>query len=356
MLTTQKNRHYVAYFDLLNILACFSVVVLHVNGTVHTFSYEPYWISAMFLESTFYPAVPIFLMLSGATLMDYRDRYNTKTFLLRRFTRTVIPFLFWSLVAIAWHIVVVKDQGLDWVNTPQKLIDNILNSRAMSIYWFFPGLFAIYLALPVLSLIPKSVRLGKKGCFPYMIGVSFLLSIVFPLLGKLCSFRWNSSLCLPVAGGFVIFVLLGYLLSQRELPARQRYALYFAGFFGWLLYFGGTILFSYRTGTFDSTFKGYLGVTGVFMGAAIFELFHAASQKGHFQFSEKTIQLIKTVSGSSFGVYLLHIYWRDILIHLFAIDTTSYIWRFLGPFPVYLLTLLLVLLLKQVPGLRRLLP
>lgn len=41
-------------------------------------------------------------MMSGATLMNYRDRYNTKTYLTKRFTRVGIPFIAWSLINFIW--------------------------------------------------------------------------------------------------------------------------------------------------------------------------------------------------------------------------------------------------------------
>lgn len=356
MTVSQKERNYVIYYDVLNVLACFSVVVLHVNNTVHTFSYDRYWLSAMFLEATFYAAVPIFLMLSGATLMDYRERYDTRTFLIRRLGRTVIPFLFWSLVSVVWGIAVTHEHGLDWISSPAKLVDVILNYRGMSIYWFFPGLFSAYLAIPVLSLIPKNQRLGRHGCFPYMIGVTFLLTAILPLCCKLTGISWNSSLSMPVAGGYVIFLLLGYLLANTELTARKRLGIYLGGLFGWGLYFGGTILLSYRDGSFNKMFKGYTGVAGVLMGAAIFELFRTLEQKGCLRLSSRAVRVLKQVSGASFGVYLIHIYWRDSLVHVFHLDVTGYLWRFLGPVPVYLLAMGTVLLLKKIPGLRRMIP
>lgn len=55
-------------------------------------------------------------------------------------------------------------------------------------------------------------------------------------------------------------------------------------------------------------------------------------------------------------MYLIHIYWRDILVHFLHLDVTGYLWRFLGPIPVYLLAMGTVLLLKKIPGLRRMIP
>ncbi len=37
------------------------------------------WVSANLLETIFYFALPVFFMISGATLLDYRSKYSTKT-------------------------------------------------------------------------------------------------------------------------------------------------------------------------------------------------------------------------------------------------------------------------------------
>lgn len=78
-------------FDCLNIAACFSVIALHCNQMVHTWQPGKNWLLALLIEVLFYWVVPVFLMLTGATFMRYRDRYDTKTFLSKRIKRTVIP-------------------------------------------------------------------------------------------------------------------------------------------------------------------------------------------------------------------------------------------------------------------------
>lgn len=54
----------------------------------------------------------------------------------------------------------------------------------------------------------------------------------------------------------MIFLLMGYWFSHSELKPKWRYGLYLGRFFGWLLYFAGTIVLSYRDGTFNDTFQG----------------------------------------------------------------------------------------------------
>ena len=68
----QKKR--VLYFDVLNILACIAVISLHHNGVVHTYSNSWTWKTALIVETGAYWAVPVFLMLSGATLMMVKSQ------------------------------------------------------------------------------------------------------------------------------------------------------------------------------------------------------------------------------------------------------------------------------------------
>ena len=56
------------------------------------------------IESVFYSAVPVFFMITGATLMDCRKRYSTAVFLKKRFTRTVIPYLGWVLFELVFCV------------------------------------------------------------------------------------------------------------------------------------------------------------------------------------------------------------------------------------------------------------
>lgn len=71
----------VVYFDVLNIVACIAVLALHHNGIVHWFKVDTNaWKQALIFEVLFYWAVPIFFMLSGATLFNYRDKYSTCLF------------------------------------------------------------------------------------------------------------------------------------------------------------------------------------------------------------------------------------------------------------------------------------
>lgn len=87
----EKNR--VLYYDILNILAIIAVIALHMNGIVHDNPNIRAWNTSLIVECLCYWAVSVFMMLSGATLMNYRKKYNTKTFFYKRIKKVLIPFI-----------------------------------------------------------------------------------------------------------------------------------------------------------------------------------------------------------------------------------------------------------------------
>ena len=124
------SKKRVGYFDALNVVSCIAVVTMHVNGTsLYTFHHSVSWLSSLFIDCLCYFAVPVFFMLTGATLMDYRKRYNTYEFIKKRFSRTMIPFLFWSVVAIVWCVLALKCLKWSDVSSPIKLINVIFNHK-----------------------------------------------------------------------------------------------------------------------------------------------------------------------------------------------------------------------------------
>lgn len=90
-----KEEKRILYYDLLNISACISVIILHHNGLAHVFTGDIIWKECLVAEVAFYWAVPIFLMLSGATLLNYREKYSTKIFFRKRIlpSRYSVDFL-----------------------------------------------------------------------------------------------------------------------------------------------------------------------------------------------------------------------------------------------------------------------
>ena len=202
------NKRRVLYFDVLNVLSCFSVVCLHSNGYVHEYIKDDYWWLRVFIEVICFFAVPVFFMLSGATLMDYRKKYSTKEFVKKRIQKAFFPFLFWSVIFLLFHSMLLIRSGNDVLSWKDIIESFVTGTIPYANYWFFIPLFLLYAFLPFLSYIVEGRREKqvKLLCI-----VLFLFQFLIPSLYKLIGV--NAQYDLPI-GGFFVYALMGYHLSK----------------------------------------------------------------------------------------------------------------------------------------------
>lgn len=136
----ENGRERVLYFDLLNIISCFGVVALHCSNTVFEYRLNHTWIFALIVQVSFYWTVPIFIMLSGATLLNYREKYTTKVFFKRRVLRVVLPFLLWSTVFLIWETP--ENNGIRW-----------MTAGALGIYLICLAIVLLVKKIPILNKV-----------------------------------------------------------------------------------------------------------------------------------------------------------------------------------------------------------
>ena len=337
----------ILYFDLLTIFACFAVVILHCNGSVHGFRPEASWDQALFAEVFFFWAVPVFFMLTGANNMGYRRKRGTKEFLARRMKKLLIPFLFWSIAAYLYQgIATPNGTGMSVMG----FISAFMSNSIMPIYWFFFAIISLTLAMPALSLLANN-----RKVLWYIVVAQFILGSTLPVLSRLTGFPWSTSFNLPIANSWVMFAILGYLLATEEVPRKWRIALYFAGIASLCFRFGYTYINSYAIGKVDGTLSDYGAFTTVLPAVAVFLLFKYA--KWDKTLLAKHPNGVTAISSCSFGIYLIHIFiLENVLIGAFGLTITSAFIRIIGPFIVYGSSLVIVAILRRIPVLREVIP
>lgn len=337
------------YISVANVFACLSVVLLHANTVFWTHPTGRLWITSNFIETFFYWAVPVFYMISGVTLIDYRERYSTSVFLKKRAVKTLIPFVFWSFFACVFNIVVLN-KPMDW--NVLHILDNIINTRYLSIYWFFPALFALYLSIPVLGAVQN-----KGEVFQYAIFCGVVTVYILPLVFALFGIPYNSALKLPIASGALTYAMTGYCIEKEKLTPKQRGIIYLFGIIGFLLHFFGTIVASEGHQEVVRTFKGYYNIPCYMQSVAVFVLFKYFPYEKFFSHLKCDVEkLFYQYSSLTFGIYLIH---RFLLITIpmkFDVNIASIVWRVGGGIGVFLFSGLIVAMIKKIPVLSKIVP
>ena len=94
---TKKER--IFYFDVLRAFAIIGVIICHVDHFFGPLTTPAQIITQMTFHDIGNIGVPIFLMISGALLLN-REYPSLEKFLKKRFARIIYPFIFWIILIL----------------------------------------------------------------------------------------------------------------------------------------------------------------------------------------------------------------------------------------------------------------
>ncbi|HAV52223.1 MAG TPA: acyltransferase [Leuconostoc mesenteroides] len=340
------KRYY--YMDILTILATIAVVFLHTSE--YAFSNQTgdsHWVIAVILQVTFIWAVPIFFMMSGAHLLDYRERYDTVTFFKKRMTKVFVPFIFWSFV---WYILnpFIFHQPPDY--HIGQFIDAVMHNSIQPIFWFFYFVIGFYISAPLLAKITNK---ADKTLALYLLVVNMvfvnILSYYYEVRLQTDNFFLHG-IQIGAAGGVGFFVV-GWYLKNTVLHKWQKNMLYVAALASVAIMIALTIYLSIKRGKFAREVYDIWGLFGFILSIGVFEF--VKSHLATYQPSPKVQLALQKVASTSLGVYVIHeffIYFAERKLH---IADSSLKHMFILPIIVWLASTALVLIIHKIPLLNK---
>lgn len=138
-------------YDFLRIVVIVGVVGIHSLGAVIVGgadrSSKSWWL-AVALDLGFIWAVPAFVMLSGALVLDPRQHvFGPAAFYRRRLVRLAPAFVFWQL----FYLVVVRGAISGEGVAPAKSLELLLQGKAYTHLYFLWLIAGLYLVAPILA-------------------------------------------------------------------------------------------------------------------------------------------------------------------------------------------------------------
>lgn len=321
------------YISLARVICALAVIMIHTNADCFSdFSKQDCWGSGNFIEALLIFAVPIFIMITGATLIDYSDKYSTKEYFKKRLMKTFVPYVFWGIIVGTLHDKVLNTANVFWI------------------YYFFLYLFGAYLCIPLFSFVKKEY---KEKLFTYLIVVSFVLNYLIPFICTLCNVTYAYKVPFDVANAFLIYILIGYLIDKKEISLRWRLVSYMFSLIGFLLHIGGSYIESMKAGEIMYTFRGYTNLPGLLAAVGVFVFL---KQIGQSIKSEKIIRGIEILSGYTFPIYLIHLYVMEFVSHYFIEDVHSLVYRIVCPFFIFVICVGITWGIRKIPFGKYILP
>ena len=334
------------YISILNVLACIGVVILHTFETGYTS--DANFVFEVLIRAIAFCAVPVFFMITGATLIDYRERYDTKTFFKKRLLKVIIPLIIWSII----YFIINFFKGKFSINdlSFKFVFEYFFLVKTNPIFWFFVVIIGIYLAIPVISLIPQESR---RKAFLYIIIITFVFNQFLPDLLYHLNLNYNYDLKFPLTySGWISFIFIGYYIDKYEIVKKHRVIIYVLGIIGFLTMVVPTIFISYHKNESCSWFDEYYDAPCVLYSASVFLFFK--SKINNNQIVTKIMAFINFAAPTTLGIYVLHIAIRDFLRYFY---TYSYFgMNLVLTMNILMICFIVVKIVQKIPILRHIFP
>lgn len=316
----EKKKSRILYFSRIKALACIAVVVLHgcyMAGGAFTRDNITRMTVLFTVRNLMYWAVPAFMMVSGALMLDEKRKTDFRKIFGKYLPRMLIAlFVFAEIFAVYDHAVYQKDF------VPAHLLEGVRhavfdtfteNGMSWSHTWYLYLMIAFYLMLPIYRIITRSA--DKKELL-YLLGLLFAANSVITAaqtaLGceRLVFYIFTSSI-------FPLYFFLGYAIHGGKLKIPRWACVLFI-----IVGAAGMVLLTYSRLHTDNAVAAermkniadqYFAPHTVLAAAGVFALFKSFDNGREIPVLDR---LAAEIDKCSFGIYLIHMI---VYKHIFAV-------------------------------------
>ncbi len=338
--------------DRLRVAACVAVVLIHVTlGSLETVTpFSPVWWIGHWICLVNQWAVPVFVMISGALLLnpDHAAADSPSVFFRKRLRRMGWPLLVWT----AFYFVIRKTLDHEPV-TARYILNHLLQADPPYHTYFLFVIAGLYLVTPMLRVLVQTMSSSQRQG---LIGVIFGLASGYALAN---AWFWGNerflfSFFVPYLG----YYLCGYELTQLPENALTRRHWTWAVALSIIYLVMTAPAYADALGRQNGRFVlGYFSVPIIVMSVAIFRAAWQTNGVTVRQSGSMTVTLSRRIAPATFGIYLIHV---AVLIGLREVatgqghDAAFLINVIVGTAAALGVSYVLTVMMQRVPGLKRL--
>jgi surface polysaccharide O-acyltransferase-like enzyme len=291
----------IAQFPLIRIFACLAIVLLHLlyastvyfKGAIGTGGLT----AAKSVLSLVEWAVPCFLMITGALLLDPGKEIPGKK-LWKYIRRMLLALLIFTLIFQIYQMIFEGDKSLivSWLK-------NFVQGESWAHLWYLYLMIGLYLMMPVYKIITAH---ASDRQLLYLVIVYAAVISVLPMLG-ICGLK--SGFYIPTMHIYPVYLFLGYMIHSDRLRVTKRTA--------WVLTVGCSVALvllsclrrplesavfnADQLKAFDELF-GYSSILVVGQSIGIFTLLDRMNVSEY----GRTSRFVQSLDDCAFGIYLIH--------------------------------------------------
>ncbi|MGM9912990.1 acyltransferase [Floccifex sp.] len=329
-------------FRYMRVLACIGIVLLHfLNGAIGLYGTEitvnQYIISKCILNLLLW-CVPIFVMITGALLLNPKKEISYKTIFSKYILRIIKALLFCVIIFGIFDCITHNEAiSFGWI---KSIILNFFQGTSWSHLWYLYLIIGLYLMLPIYRLVTRSA--SDKDIKYLLILYTIFLSMI-PIFQV---FGFDIEFYIMVSSIYPLYFFLGYAMHNKivNIKKEQSIILLILSTIGMIV----TTYFETKNGLDFSTLTNYSSIFVVVQSISIFSLMES------FNFRRSSI--INSIDDKSFGIYLIHMIFVRLLLKYLQFNPYQNIVLLnfiLGVLGIFIISYLIVVILKHIPIIKK---
>ncbi len=343
------SQNYIHYFSSLRCIAMIAVIIIHtVANTIGNYSQflnsHQIFIGVFLKSITITWAVPIFIMISGALFLDKTKELSLSKLYSKYILRLILVLLTFGVLYALMEIVFYEHK----INFRIILLSlkNVYEGKTWDHLWFVYMLIGLYIITPLLKIL---INNSNKQMIYYNLIILFIFTCFIPVLNLFTNTSFN--IRIPSTSIYLFYYIMGYALHNKIIRINS-YICFILVIIS-LLYcsFGQFIpnMLIKNDSGYSLLLASQDSIIGVITSISIFSLFQTFNK-------QKTNWLDTIIAPLSFGVYIIHMLFMNIIFKLLHFTPEHYnvylIWLTVF-ITSLLLSLITVFLLRKITIIRK---
>ncbi len=334
----------ILYLDIIKVLALLFVIFNHCDDIL----ISSYMYIRIIHNSLFYlskSAVPLFLMVSGALLMDKNDSISK---IFRRIIRVLIPLI---IITIIWTITHAKNINILCMMDP-------FNVNYFPYWlWYLQAIILVYILMPLIRKVTSKYKKSSIEWKKYktvIITLPTLFSIAFTIYNII--FKKDMIIITNLLPMPILYFIYGYILSKEKISKKVKNISIIALFFTLTIptFIATKLMLLKQSYFFLDDYRNiytFIITTSLFI---IIKYYFENYNKGN-----KFTKIITHLSNNSYGIYLLHVFVIEFLLSTSFMKELIEFNKLEATFILIILVVIIldiiVSILKHIPGIKNIL-
>jgi surface polysaccharide O-acyltransferase-like enzyme len=293
--------------DVIRTVAIVMVIFLHATADLTTVKINTLeilrWSVNDVYQSIGRVCVPLFVMLSGALLLQPEKHDTLSSFFKKRWARIGLPWIFWALIYYAWDFLVEKHTF-----SSTAIFQGILTGQYYH-FWYLYMLLGLYLLTPILRIL---LARANRSSVKLWLVVWFIGVAIVPFAGVMTNYTIFANALTTVAWiGYLLFGLGGYFVlgifvTKVQIKPRFLSALTILGIV--LTAISIFIIESPIGGNREVfAFTVYFGPWTMLAALALFLFLNTIKLPPQECQSSLGVKLVRAISQNTLPIFLLHV-------------------------------------------------